>query len=107
MTSPSMARNSRREVMTHTTPLSLHHHFADLTDPRVERTRRHELFDIIGIALGAVLSGAESWIAVEAYGHAQHDWRAQFFRLPNGIPSHDTFRRVFCLLDPEQFQRSF
>jgi predicted transposase YbfD/YdcC len=93
--------------MATTTPVSLHHHFADLIDPRVERSRRHELLDIIGIAICAVISGAESWTAVEAYGHAKHDWLAEFLRLPNGIPSHDTFRRVFCLLDPEAFQRSF
>jgi predicted transposase YbfD/YdcC len=90
-----------------TTSVSLQHHFADLIDPRCERTRQHELLDIIGIALCAVISGAEAWTAIEAYGHAKRDWLAQFFRLPNGIPSHDTFRRVFCLLDPEAFQRSF
>jgi predicted transposase YbfD/YdcC len=90
-----------------TTPVSLQQHFADLIDPRSERSRQHELLDIIGIALCAVISGAEAWTAIEAYGHAKRDWLAQFFRLPNGIPSHDTFRRVFCLLDPEAFQRSF
>jgi predicted transposase YbfD/YdcC len=87
--------------------VSLRHHFADLIDPRGERSRRHELLDIIGIALCAVIAGAESWTAVEAYGHAKHDWLSRYFRLPNGIPSHDTFRRVFCLLDPLVFQRSF
>jgi len=89
------------------TPVSLQHHFADLIDPRSERSCQHELLDIVGIALCAVISGAEAWTAIEAYGHAKRDWLAQFFRLPNGIPSHDTFRRVFCLLDPEAFQRSF
>jgi predicted transposase YbfD/YdcC len=93
--------------MATTTPVSLHHHFANLLDPRTERSRRHELLDIIGIALCAVIAGAESWTAVEAYGHAKRDWLAQFLRLPNGIPAHDTFRRVFCLLDPEAFQRGF
>src|SRR5436309_10357050 len=87
--------------------VSLQHHFADLIDPRRERTRRHELLDIVGIALCAVISSAESWTAIEEYGHAKHDWLARSFRLTNGIPSHDTFRRVFCLLDPEVFQRSF
>jgi predicted transposase YbfD/YdcC len=89
------------------TPVSLQHHFADWIDPRSERSCQHELLDIVGIALCAVISGAEAWTAIEAYGHAKRDWLAQFFRLPNGIPSHDTFRRVFCLLDPEAFQRSF
>jgi predicted transposase YbfD/YdcC len=94
-------------MATTTTPVSLPHHFADLIDPRAERSRRHELLDLIGIAICAVISGAESWTAVEAYGRAKQDWLAQFFRLPNGIPSHDTFRRIFCLLDPLAFQRSF
>ena len=93
--------------MLPTPPVSLLHHFADLRDPRTDRCRRHELLDIIGIALCAVIAGAESWIAVEAYGHAKKVGLAQYFRLPNGIPSHDTFRRVFCLLDPEAFPRSF
>jgi predicted transposase YbfD/YdcC len=87
--------------------VSLRHHFAALIDPRGERSRRHELLDVVGIALCAVIAGAESWTAVEAYGHAKHDWLARYFRLPNGIPSHDTFRRVFCLLDPLAFQSSF
>src|SRR3954451_1756061 len=87
--------------------ISLRHHFADLLDPRGERSRRHELLDIIGIAICAVISGAEAWTAVEAYAHAKHDWLQTFLALPNGIPSHDTFRRVFCLLDPQAFQRSF
>jgi predicted transposase YbfD/YdcC len=94
-------------MATTPTPVSLSHHFAALSDPRVERGRRHELLDIIGIALCAVISGAESWPAVEQYGHAKRDWLSEHFRLTNGIPSHDTFRRVFCLLDPEVFQRSF
>src|SRR4051812_36394627 len=93
--------------MATTSAVSLQHHFADLLDPRGEHSRRHELLDIIGIAICAVISGAESWTAVEAYGRAKHDWLTHFLALPNGIPSHDTFRRVFCLLDPEAFQRSF
>jgi predicted transposase YbfD/YdcC len=94
-------------MATITTPLALAHHFATLNDPRVERTRQHELLDIVGIALCAVLCGAESWPAVERFGHAKRDWLAKHFRLTNGIPSHDTFRRVFCLLDPGTFQDSF
>jgi predicted transposase YbfD/YdcC len=94
-------------MATAPTPLSLAHHFATLDDPRIERSRRHELIDIIGIALCAVISGAESWPAIERYGHAKRDWLARHFRLTGGIPSHDTFRRVFCVLDPEAFQRSF
>jgi predicted transposase YbfD/YdcC len=96
-----------RLMATTSIPLSLSHHFAALSDPRVERTRQHELLDIVGIALCAVISGAESWPAVERYGHAKRGWLARHFRLTNGIPSHDTFRRVFCLLDPGAFQRGF
>ncbi len=87
--------------------VALRHHFAGLIDPRGERSRRHELLDVIGIAPCAVIAGAESWTAVEAYGHAKRDWLARHFRRPNGIPSHDTLRRVFCLLDPLAFQGSF
>src|SRR4051794_5303955 len=94
-------------MATNTIPLSLSHHFAALSDPRVERTRQHELLDIVGIALCAVISGAESWPAVERYGHAKRGWLARPFRLPTGPPSHDPSRRVFCLLAPEAFQRSF
>src|SRR5919112_632566 len=94
-------------LMAYAEAISLRHHFADLLDPRGQRSRRHELLDIIGIAICAVIAGAESWPAVEAYGRAKQDWLARFFRLPNGIPSHDTFRRVFCVLDPQAFQRGF
>ena len=94
-------------MATTMTAVSLQQHFADLIDPRVERGRRHELLDIIGIAICAVVCGADSWPAVAEYGRAKQDWLAQWFRLPNGIPSHDTFRRIFCLLDPEAFQRGF
>src|SRR3954452_21445208 len=93
--------------MAYAEAISLRHHFADLLDPRGERSRRHELLDIIGIAICAVISGAESWTAVEAYGHAKLDWLKSLLALPDGIPSHDTFRRVFCLLDPEALQQSF
>ncbi|MGZ6870289.1 MAG: transposase family protein [Frankiaceae bacterium] len=85
----------------------MHHHFADRDDPRGERCRRHQLLDIIGIAICAVISGAESGTAVGASGRAKHDGLAQLFRLPNGIPSHDTFRRVFCRWDPLAFPRGF
>ena len=94
-------------MATTPSPVSLAHHFATLDDPRIGRSRRHELIDIIGIALCAVISGAESWPAIERYGHAKRDWLEQHFRLTGGIPSHDTFRRVFCLLEPGAFQRSF
>jgi predicted transposase YbfD/YdcC len=87
--------------------LSLAHHFAALTDPRVDRTRLHELLDIVAIAICAVIAGAEAWDDLEEFGTAKHDWLKTFLALPNGIPSHDTFARVFARLDPDEFQRGF
>src|SRR5688572_20105699 len=83
-------------------------YFADIEDPRVERTRRHELLDIIVIAICAVICSADDWVDVEAWGNAKLGWlRQQGLRLPNGIPSHDTFGDVFGRLQPEQFESSF
>lgn len=86
---------------------SLEQYFGQIPDPRVERTRAHQLLDIIAIALFAVLSGADSWVAIETYGTAKRRWLETFLVLPNGIPSHDTFARVFARLDPEAFELSF
>jgi predicted transposase YbfD/YdcC len=82
-------------------------HFAILPDPRIERHRRHKLSDILVIAVCAVLCGAESFPAIEDFGQARYEWLKQFLELPGGIPSHDTFNRVFRLLDPVQFQACF
>jgi predicted transposase YbfD/YdcC len=87
--------------------LSLAHHFADLTDPRIDRSRLHELLDIVTIAICAVIAGADTWDDIEDFGKAKHDWLKTFLDLPNGIPSHDTFRRLFERLDPDEFQRGF
>jgi predicted transposase YbfD/YdcC len=87
--------------------LSFAHHFADLTDPRIDRSRLHELLDIVAVAICAVVAGAESWDDIEDFGLAKRDWLRTFLALPNGIPSHDTFRRVFERLDPDEFQRRF
>ena len=82
-------------------------HFAGLDDPRIERQKRHKLMDILVIAICAVLSGAEGFAAIEDFGHKRRAWLEQLLELPNGIPSHDTFTRVFRLLDPVQFQTCF
>jgi predicted transposase YbfD/YdcC len=82
-------------------------HFAALDDPRVERTRSHALLDIVAIAVCAVICGADGWVEVEAFGQAKRSWLGRFLALPNGIPSHDTFGRVFAALDPEQFEAGF
>ena len=86
---------------------SLEEHFGSLEDPRVERTRAHLLMDIIAIALMGVLSGADGWVGIETYGKAKRQWLETFLALPNGIPSHDTFARVFARLDPDAFEASF
>lgn len=74
--------------------------FENLTDPRIERTRRHELFDLLVVALCGTIAGADSWADIERFGNDRLDWLRSFLRLENGIPSHDTFGRVFALLDP-------
>lgn len=81
--------------------------FKDLKDPRVERTKRHKLIDIVTIAICAVICGADGWIGIETYGKAKQNWLKQFLELPNGIPSHDTFSRVFARIDPIEFQNCF
>lgn len=82
-------------------------YFSDLEDPRVERTKQHKLIDIITIAICAVICGADNWVSIETYGQAKHQWLQQFLELPNGIPSHDTFARLFARIDPQQFQSCF
>src|SRR5215210_4225584 len=86
---------------------SIGEHFATLTDPRVDRSKAHLLVEIVTIALCAAICGADDWVAVETFGREKHRWLATFLRLPGGIPSHDTFGRVFRRLDPEEFRRCF
>ncbi|MBI3652861.1 MAG: ISAs1 family transposase [Acidobacteria bacterium] len=81
--------------------------FATVTDPRIERTKRHQLIDILVIAICATICGADSWEDLELFGNAKREWFHSFLELENGIPSHDTFRRVFARLDTRQFQQAF
>jgi predicted transposase YbfD/YdcC len=81
--------------------------FASIEDPRCEWRVEHRLIDILVIAVCAVITEAESFEDIALYGRCKHAWLKRFLALPNGIPSHDTFRRVFMLLDPEAFERSF
>ena len=87
--------------------ITIAEHFTEIEDPRVERTRQHKLIDIITIAICAVICGAEGWTDIETYGLVKYEWLKQFLELPNGIPSHDTFSRVFARLNPQQFQQCF
>jgi predicted transposase YbfD/YdcC len=82
-------------------------YFAGLRDPRVERTREHLLEEILVISIAAILSGANGWNEIEDYAHSKHAWFKSFLTLPSGIPSHDTFNRVFSALDPEELEKGF
>ena len=81
--------------------------FTGLEDPRETRRCDHQLVDILAIAVCAVVACAESWEDIELYGRSKRAWLATFLALPNGIPSHDTFRRVFMLIDPDAFEACF
>ena len=86
---------------------SIEEHFSDITDPRVVGRSDHKLLDIIVIAICAVICGAEGWTDVEQFGEVKEKWLRQYLELPNGIPSHDTFGRVFGQIEAEEFQQSF
>ncbi|WP_414530935.1 ISAs1 family transposase [Nodularia chucula] len=82
-------------------------YFTQIKDPRVERTRYHLLTDIIGIAILAVIAGAQGWEDIEEYGISKQEWLKTFLQLPFGIPSPDTFRRVFERINPKEFEQCF
>jgi len=89
------------------TRFTIQHHFRKLKDPRINRRKLHLLLDILVIALCAVLCGAKDWQQIETFGKQREAWLRRFLKLPNGIPSHDTFERVFDRIDPQAFHRCF
>jgi predicted transposase YbfD/YdcC len=93
--------------MENQAPKSLIEHFSTLDDPRIDRSKLHKLIDILVIAICATICGAEGWEDFELFGNCKLDWFKSFLELPHGIPSPDTFRRVFARLDPQQFQTAF
>lgn len=81
--------------------------FAELVDPRVNRTKRHQLLDIITITLCGIICGAENWVEIADWADAKRAWLTDWLGLAHGVPSHDTLGRVFDRLDPVQFERGF
>ena len=79
----------------------------EIEDPRIERRKQHLLIDILVIAICAMICHADGWEDIEEFGLAKQEWFETFLELPNGIPSHDTFRRVFILLDSDELKASF
>jgi hypothetical protein len=101
MALPSQVSHGRRSDR------SIPQYFAKLKDPRRAHRRLHPLQDILVIALGAVIAGAQDWQRIETFGRKRRDRLDGFLELPNGIPSHDTFERVFDRLKPQAFQARF
>src|SRR5260221_46828 len=93
--------------MSKSKAISIRQCFAEVPDPRREHLRLHNLWDIIAITILAVVAGADSWVEVAKYGLCKLEFLETFLELPNGIPAHDTFGRVFALLNPQALQKGF
>jgi predicted transposase YbfD/YdcC len=86
---------------------SIEEHFGEISDPRQGQNVQHKLLDVIIIAICGVICGADGWVEIENFGRQKEGWLRKYLELPKGIPSHDTFGRVFARIDPEEFQHSF
>src|SRR5215203_1679840 len=93
--------------MSESVALSLFDSLGHVPDPRMERTKLHQLVDILVIAVCATICAAETWEEIAEFGRAKESWFKKFLALPNGIPSHATFRRVFLRINPQKFQEAF
>ena len=102
------SRQPELESQSSSTPVfSLFAELESIPDPRVERTKLHPLINILVMTLTAVVAGADDWVSIAEFGEAKQAWFARYLDLSNGIPAHDTFGRIFRLLDPKQLQRCF
>ena len=89
-------------------PRSILEYLGDISDYRKNTpNKRHELIDVLVIALCGMISGADDWVSIETYGKTKEDWFSQFLSLPHGIPSHDTFNRIFSRINSEQLMTCF
>lgn len=88
-------------------PTDFRAHFAMLSDPRVTRTKKHLLSDIMFIAICTIACDGDGFTDMEVFGRAKEEWLRKYLELPGGIPSHDTFGRVFSIIDPEAFAKCF
>src|SRR5436853_6104333 len=93
--------------MSESGALSLLDSLSQVPDPRLDRTKLHQLVELLVIAVCATICAAETWEEIAEFGQAKQSWFKKFLALPNGIPSHDTFRRVFLRISPKKFQEAF
>lgn len=104
---PQPASSSRNTASVSESSEHLQGDFSEIEEPRVERSRAHELMDILMMSILAVIAGAKGWEDIETYALSKQGWLKQFLALPNGVPCPDTFRRVFERIDPVAFERCF